>query len=334
MCTELLWWCGHRRAKTIGKFNRYQRHQPIVTFLTFLFILFLPTCAVATVSYEDKLDRFLQQMMTDGAIPGMAIAIVKDGKVSLSKGYGVTGDGQPFTQDTPVLIASLSKAMTAAVALMLVAEGLIDLDTPVQRYVPTFRVNSPDGGRAITIRHLLNQTSGLSDPGFPEMRMAQPKTLVERVTSLQFAIPEDSPGTAFHYFNSNYALVARIVEVVSSKPFEVVLKDKLFKPLGMTGTNAVPTFALAQALAAPPAAGHVVAYGQAWRWHEFGGFMRSWRCHLNRHRYGSMAQVANDGAASHPATGTAVPDANPTRADKLCNGLVSADDERTDHDLA
>ncbi len=203
----------------------------------------------------------------------MALAIVKDGKVSLSKGYGVTGDGQPFTPDTPILIASLSKAMTAAVALMLVAEGLIDLDTPVQRYLPTFRVQSADGGAAITVRHLLNQTSGLSDPGFPEMRMVQPHTLTERVSSLQFALPEDTPGTAFHYFNSNYALVARIVEVVSGKPFEVVLEDKLFKPLGMTGTSAVPTFALAQAQTPSPAAGHVVAYGQAWRWHEPGGFI-------------------------------------------------------------
>ena len=172
-----------------------------------------------------------------------------------------------------MLVASLSKAMTAAVVLMLVAEGRIDLDAPVQRYLPEFRVQSPVGGAAITVRHLLNQTSGLSDPGFPEMRMAQPETLVGRVASLQTAVADDTPGIAFHYFNSNYALVARIVEVVSGKPFEVVLEQRLFTPLGMSGTSAVPTFASAQTRTPPPATGHVVAYGQAWRWHEPGGFM-------------------------------------------------------------
>ncbi len=239
-----------------------------------LWSLFLPPVADAVnAEQETRLDQFLRQSMATGAIPGMALVIVKDGEISRAKGYGVTGDGLPFTADTPILIASLSKAMTAAVALMLVAQDRIDLDAPVRRYLPEFRIATPDGGASITVRHLLNQTSGLSDPGFPEMRLAQPGSLAERVSSLQSAVPEDMPGETFHYFNSNYALVARIVEAVSGKPFEVVLEDRLFGPLGMAGTKAVPTFALAQKLNVPPAAGHVAAYGQAWRWHEPGGFL-------------------------------------------------------------
>jgi CubicO group peptidase (beta-lactamase class C family) len=235
-----------------------------------LWSLLLSSPAVAV---EASFDNFIQQTMAEGAIPGMALAIVKDSKVSLAKGYGVTDGGSPFTANTPILIASLSKAMTAAVALVLVAEGRIDLDAPVQLYLPEFRIKTPDRGASITVRYLLNQTSGLSDPGFPEMRMTQPSSLAERVASLQSAVPEDAPGTAFHYFNSNYALVARIVEVVSGKPFEAVLADQLFKPLGMTGTYAVPTFASAKAQKTPPATGHVLAYGQAWRWREPGGFL-------------------------------------------------------------
>lgn len=239
-----------------------------------LWSLFLPPAADAVnAEQETRLDQFLRQSMATGAIPGMALVIVKDGEISRAKGYGVTGDGLPFTADTPILIASLSKAMTAAVALMLVAQGRIDLDAPVQRYLPAFRIASPDRGASITVRHLLNQTSGLSDPGFPEMRMVQPSSLADRVSSLQSVLPENEPGAAFHYFNSNYALVARIVETVSGKPFEVVLKDKLFRPLSMFGTHAVPTFAFAQKLDMPPATGHVLAYGQAWRWREPGGFL-------------------------------------------------------------
>ncbi len=238
----------------------------------FVLLCSLPLSSRA-VAVEASLDNFIQQTMAEGAIPGMALAIVKDGKVSLARGYGVTGGGLPFTADTPILIASLSKAMTAAVALMLVAEGRIDLDAPAQFYLPEFQIKTADAGASITVRHLLNQRSGLSDPGFPEMRMVQPNSLAERVASLQSAVPEDAPGAAFHYFNSNYALLARIVEVVSGKPFEAVLADQLFKPLGMTATHAVPTFAAAQAQKTPPSAGHVAAYGRAWRLREPGGFL-------------------------------------------------------------
>lgn len=250
----------------------------------FLVLFFLPIAAAASPD-QAKLDRFLLHAMTDGAVPGMALAIVKDGKVLQTKGYGVTGDGKPFTADTPMLIASLSKAMTAAVALMLVAEGRIDLDAPVQRYLPEFRVRSPDGGASITVRHLLNQTSGLSDPGFPEMRMAQPDSLTGRIASLQTAIAEVEPGKAFHYFNSNYSIVARIVETVSGKPFDDVLEQKLFKPLGMISTSAVQTYASAQSRSPPPATGHVVLYGRAWLLHEAGGFMGG---------HGGVISTAND----------------------------------------
>jgi CubicO group peptidase (beta-lactamase class C family) len=260
-------------------------HQIFGTFFLFWFMLLTNAAPAQTVPDEGKLDRFLLQAMAEGAIPGMALAIAKDGKLAVAKGYGVTGDGLPFTSDTPILIASLSKAMTAAVALMLVAEGRVDLDSPIRRYLPEFQIQSHDGGASITLRHLLNQTSGLSDPGFPEMRMVQPSSLAERVASLQSAVPKDAPGEAFHYFNSNYALVARIVEAVSGKPFEAVLEDRLFKPLGMARTYAVPTFALAKAQRTPPATGNVAAYGQAWRWHEPGGFLGG---------HGGVISIASD----------------------------------------
>jgi CubicO group peptidase (beta-lactamase class C family) len=257
----------------IATTKRHQFRASIAAAGIYLSLCFLAATDAATTLKDSSLDQFLQHAMSAGAVPGMALAVVSDGKVSLAKGYGMTADGHPFTADTPMLIASLSKAMTAAVALMLVAEGRIDLDAPVKRYLPEFRVQAPDGGAAITVRHLLNHTSGLSDPGFPDMRMAQPTTLTERVASLRTARPENPPGAQFHYFNSNYALVARIVEVVSGKPFEDVLDERLFKPLGMTATGAVPSFAAAQVRMPPPATGHVVAYGHAWRWHEPGGFI-------------------------------------------------------------
>lgn len=83
----------------------------------------------------------------------------------------------------------------------------------VQRYLPSFTLADSVAAASITVRHLLNQTSGLADSGFADMRLPQPASLAQRVTSLSAARPADAPGQTFHYFNPNYDLLARIVEV-------------------------------------------------------------------------------------------------------------------------
>ncbi|HEY9602647.1 MAG TPA: serine hydrolase domain-containing protein, partial [Allocoleopsis sp.] len=125
----------------------------------------------------------------------------------------------------------------------------------------------------ITIRHLLNQVSGLSDWGFPESQLPQPETLKARVTSLNTARPVAVPGTEFHYFNPNYAILARVVEVVSQQPFSEYLRSHLFAPLQMNHTLNVITSTEALQTATHLAQGHLMAFGIPFAAPEMKGFL-------------------------------------------------------------
>lgn len=102
--------------------------------------------------------------------------------------------------------------------LQLVESGRVDLDAPVQAYLPGFTTADPQASRHITVRHLLNQTSGIADTGFPAVTDPEPD-LVRRVASLRGADLVSEPGTAFHYSDVSYQVLARLVEVVSGTPW-------------------------------------------------------------------------------------------------------------------
>lgn len=145
--------------------------------------------------------------------------------------------------------------------MQLVETGKLALDVPVRTYLPEFTLADPAVAAQITIRHLLNHTSGLADKGFPEMRLPQPATVAERVASLRTACPVAPPGAEFHYFNPNYGVLARVVEVVSGQSFSRYLRTHIFAPLRMEHTYNVVTAADVALQADHLAQGHVVAYG-------------------------------------------------------------------------
>jgi CubicO group peptidase (beta-lactamase class C family) len=169
------------------------------------------------------------------------------------------------------MIASLSKSFTAAAVLQQVEAGRLSLDVPVRSYLPEFAVADSEASRKITVRHLLNHTSGLSDAGYPEMRLPQTTTIHDRVLALTSACPEAQPGERFHYFNANYAVLALLVERVSGLPFNTYLTERLFRPLGMTRTFAAVTMAEVRLRAPDLAEGHVELFGQALPWREGDG---------------------------------------------------------------
>jgi hypothetical protein len=124
----------------------------------------------------------------------------------------------------------------------------------VTRYLPGFRLADPRGAR-ITVRMLLDQTSGMADSAFPDLTLPQPHTLAEAVTRLRDAGLADEPGARYHYHNPNYQVAARIVEVVAGRPFGGYLRERLFGPLGMASSTTVDE---------PPAGlspGYVRAFG-------------------------------------------------------------------------
>ena len=172
-------------------------------------------------------------------VPGVAVAVVMDGKPLLVKGYGSADleHGTPITPKTLFDAASLAKQFTAAAVLMLETDGKISLQHEVRRYLPEF----PDFGRPVTIRHLLYHTSGLRDyGGLVQMsggRMDDPITsgdvlkLVSRQRELHF-----SPGTEFAYSNAGYVVLAEVVARAGGQKFKDWTHARLFAPLGMKET--------------------------------------------------------------------------------------------------
>jgi CubicO group peptidase (beta-lactamase class C family) len=221
----------------------------------------------------NAIDRFIAGEMAAHNLPGVAVAITHGDEVLFVQGYGTGHAGRPMTPQTQLFIASVSKSFTALAIMQLVEAGQIDLDAPAQAYLPEFTLSDPAVASQITIRHLLNHTSGLADAGYPEGRLPQPATFDELLSSLRKARPVAQPGVAFHYFNPNYQILARVVEVVSGEQFSAYLQTHIFAPLQMTHTfNAITsqdTLQRAEGLAQ----GHVMAFGIPIAVQEMSGFL-------------------------------------------------------------
>jgi CubicO group peptidase (beta-lactamase class C family) len=223
---------------------------------------------------DDRIDRFITTQMKTHHIPGLALAITHNNQVLHVKGYSTANNERPVTAQTQFLIASMSKSFTAMAVMQLVEAGQINLDSPVQTYLPEFTVTDPAIAAKITIRHLLNQVSGLSDVGFPdELQVSQATTIRDRITSLSQARPVALPGSQFNYFNPNYEVLARVVEVVSQQPFSAYLQTHIFTPLQMSRTLNPATSADAFQGATNMAQGHLMAFGLPFAYPEMSGYV-------------------------------------------------------------
>ena len=181
-------------------------------------------------------DQFVREYRVRHHLPGLSVAIVRNGAVLHVAGYGGTASGTALTPSTPMPIASLSKAFTSLAVMQLVEAGGVDLDAPITTYLHDFAVDDPRGSR-ITVRHVLTHTSGLSDTGFHEKSGPVPASLEEGVRMLREARLVSDPGSARHYHNPNYWIAARVVEVVSGERFDGYLQRHVFEPLDMTSTR-------------------------------------------------------------------------------------------------
>lgn len=172
--------------------------------------------------------------------PGAALTVVHDGQMVYQNGYGTANleYGIPITPDTVFHVASLAKQVTAFAILLLADRQALSLDDTVHKHLPYV----PDFGHSITIRHLLQHTSGLRDQWelltLAGWRMDDVITreqilrLVRRQRELNFA-----PGTAFSYCNTGYTLLAEIVAAVSGQPFREFARANIFEPLSMHRTH-------------------------------------------------------------------------------------------------
>ncbi|MER7542571.1 serine hydrolase domain-containing protein [Spirillospora sp. NPDC127506] len=206
------------------------------------------------------IDQFVRERLASTRLPGLALAVTRGTTTVMLRGYGHDGRGDPLTPDAQLHIASLSKSFTAFAVMRLAEAGRIDLDRPVRRSLPGFRLADPAGDR-ITVRELLNQTSGLGDRGFPQIAHDEVTSLAGRVADLRHAHLVDAPGRAFHYSDLNYQVLGRLLEVVTGRPLSAVLRDEVFAPLGMNATLAVPTSQDGPRAAPRLAQGGILLYG-------------------------------------------------------------------------
>lgn len=182
-----------------------------------------------------QIDRYLQVKYEKGNIPGFAVAIVDREKVLFSKGYGKNSNNQLITHTTPFAIASLSKAFTALSVMQLVDAGKMNLEDDIARYIPDL------SGKEISVRDLLNQTSGFSDLVFPEMKYyKQPDNLDQAIRRMKNIDLASTPGEKYNYHNPNYAILAKAVEVVTGETFPDYLHRHIFTPLQMRNTDDCP----------------------------------------------------------------------------------------------
>jgi CubicO group peptidase (beta-lactamase class C family) len=201
------------------------------------------------------LDRYVDSVMRAFSVPGMAVAIVKDGRVVVARGYGVKklGESARVGPRTNFGIASNTKIFTATALGLLVEEGKIEWDAPVTRYLPAFAMYDPWVTREITVRDLLVHRSGLG-LGAGDL-LWWPSSTYDRkeiVRRLRYIKPATSFRSAYAYDNVLYSVAGELIEAVSGQSWEDFVASRILAKVGMTSSNVRHSLGGAGADAAAP----------------------------------------------------------------------------------
>ncbi|MEV0335610.1 serine hydrolase domain-containing protein [Nocardia sp. NPDC050717] len=188
---------------------------------------------VATASGYQRTDQFLRDRMSAAGVPGGAYAIVDREGIRHVGAFGTDGNGGPVTAQTPFLWGSVAKPVTATLVAAMVESGELRLEEPVTTYLPTFRTRDRAQSARITVRQLLNQTSGLPTSTRYTDRTDPERRPMDVLPELANESLDSEPGAVHHYSSTNYLLLAAIVEAVTGEPFPEVLRERLLDPLGM-----------------------------------------------------------------------------------------------------
>lgn len=199
----------------------------------------LPTSTRAQELDPQQIDAFISNLMSVYDIPGAGLALVQNGQVLYTQGYGVrsTESGEPVTPDTLFALGSVTKSFTALEIARLVDQGFVNLDAPVITYIPDFTLSDPAATQSLTVRELLAQTSGLPGTNDSAWYSGQVSTLqqaVDFVANVTLAAP---PGSAHIYDNFNYAIAGYLIEQVTGQSWADYTRQQIFDPLGMTTAN-------------------------------------------------------------------------------------------------
>ena len=182
-------------------------------------------------------DVLAEQLEAAGIPGGALVTTTPDGDVR-ARGVGTTGDGDPVTDRTAFVIGSTTKSFTSLAVLQQVDAGAVDLDAPVTQYVPELRLAAGEPVGEITVRHLLQHTSGLDDlAGGPVLRSAVDGSALDAVAELRDARLSSSPGETWSYANVNYVLAGLVVERTSGMTYADYVQQRILDPLRMSDTH-------------------------------------------------------------------------------------------------
>lgn len=214
-------------------------------------------------------EAFAEDFFARHEVPGGAVAVVSGDEVLLARGFGLRDReaGVPASEDTIFGVASLSKSFTALTILSLAAEGILDLDDPVTRWLPDFHYPGLGSDQPVRLRHMLSHTTGIPplralDFGIHPSQLGDPAEVHNRRSyqgAPQVASYQDllaylrrgegpliaPPGQVVSYSNDAYGLLGAVIEEAAGRPFDEAVRERVFRPLGMDGAG----FDVAQARA-------------------------------------------------------------------------------------
>lgn len=209
--------------------------------------------AQARLSDFEEIDAYISTKMDELGIPGAALVIVEGDQIVHLKGFGVAdADGRPVTPQTPFFTGSTGKSFTALAIMQLVEAGKIRLDASVQSYLPWFRVADSNASEIITVRHLLNQTSGLpvsigrEQLANTDLSDSAIENNVRALANVELIAP---PGERYEYSNANYVTLGMVIQAVTGQSYETYIRENIFKPLDMQNSFTSKTEAQQNGLA-------------------------------------------------------------------------------------
>ena len=183
-------------------------------------------------------DRFVEETVAEWNIPGVAVAIVEDGRILHIRGYGLRATDAPELIDTHTVfrLASVSKGFASVLAGMLIEERLFDWNDRIIDHLPDFQLKDPRATRQVTVKHLLSHTTGLPPHAYTnliEANVSYPR-MVKELRECDLMGPV---GTTYGYQNVAYSLIGDVIEAVTGRPYEDLVRERILEPLNMSDAS-------------------------------------------------------------------------------------------------
>jgi CubicO group peptidase (beta-lactamase class C family) len=196
-----------------------------------------PAVRAQTGDIDSRVDKFVEDSIREQRIPGLALAVMRDGQVIKAKGYGLSNIelNTPVSPQTIFQSGSVGKQFTATGIMMLVEEGKVGLDDKVAKYFP----GAPESWNKFTVRNLLTHTSGIKEYTGKDFDYRRDYTEEDLLKMAQAQPFDFAPGEKWSYSNTGYMLLGMLIHKVTGKFYGNFLQERIFKPLGMTTTRII-----------------------------------------------------------------------------------------------